>query len=1017
MSLIIDALRKAEEERAALAKSQNPSGATPLAVPAPPPAEKAGAPPSKHSGPGRSKPEDQSLRRSKRVSLAVPISLSGMDSSGHEFHESTRTVVVNKHGTRVTTSHDLVMGSVVTIENRSLGISAKATVVSLGKRRFPDEPIEVGLQLSEAGNVWGIIFPPEDWEPGPPMGREGEELGATSRGPVMPGGTETSSASANLPAQSNRIPRSGPETPIFTSPEPPAARTTTSATITSPAPPPGAPLGPSRERIDTIAAAVLAKLTRSLDEAVDTRLKAYTEKIIRFTNQFALRVQSNFQDAANRTEDQMVVLIQQKLGTLADRVQGSRTVLENLLARFEAVQQSSKTLVEDTEHAVREASHTALESALQDLNASLRQGIASTSATLQAECQEQVLGAVSATVNATLAKADDRLSALMKDRIFKSYAELKKQQDQLIDGIKEQINHLALSGTTNIASRFEAMAGELVPTLREGMEKSLHESAAQVVTGTVQSLQEQAQLLTQDTLVSLQQAVQALQERMQEESGKIRQASEEQIGKTAKAFSDNVAERSELAMDAVQTAVEQGSSKLRAAQVESVRSIRAGVEDFQQQLTARSALALESFQKNLQDQARDLQDGAVLQFSQKLQTTADEMAEASADKVLHLIQDGTGAVTESLTKELEKRLAAGADEFYARSGQELQSRLQGQALAQLEGVIQTASQKLSEYLNKLTEEAGLTLEKQSQVELQKVSGALLKSTSETLEKEVQQLSARLQTELRAYQASVGEQAKKQLLTMAQSTVETLNKEAVGGLGEFRTRLRKLTQESHEESLRELEATFREALEKHRASIAVLIQQQAEQSRELAGLQIKTLSEQIVAKATEGLERQAGKSTRAVTEFGDQARVALENQCQKIELEAKNSLWEYQREMEQASNASLDKFRKDTGVLLDEVVFRLQQSVRSFQSTTADEVLSELQKASDNLLEVSAAQMRKQTEQSLNLITERLKEKEQEVVSDAANVFRNRIAEIFAILQSGSQKAGGLPDPERLQKQD
>ena len=78
-------------------------------------------------------------------------------------------------------------------------------------------------------------------------------------------------------------------------------------------------------------------------------------------------------------------------------------------------------------------------------------------------------------------------------------------------------------------------------------------------------------------------------------------------------------------------------------------------------------------------------------------------------------------------------------------------------------------------------------------------------------------------------------------------------------------------------------------------------------------------------------------------------------------------------------------------------------MRSFQSATGDEVLAELQKASDNLLEVSAAQMRKQTEQSLELITERLKEKEEEVVSDAANVFRSRIADIFTILQAGSHE--------------
>ena len=157
--------------------------------------------------------------------------------------------------------------------------------------------------------------------------------------------------------------------------------------VTTPVPPtpplvPAAAPGPPREKIDAITAAVLAKVTKHLDEAVDTRLKAYAEKVIRFTNQFALRVQANFQDAANRTEDQMVVLIQQKLGALADRVQASRTILESLLARFEALQKNSRTLVEDTEQKIREASHLALESALQELAVNLRKGVEGTSANL-----------------------------------------------------------------------------------------------------------------------------------------------------------------------------------------------------------------------------------------------------------------------------------------------------------------------------------------------------------------------------------------------------------------------------------------------------------------------------------------------------------------------------------------------------------------------------------------------------------------------------------------------------------
>ena len=237
-----------------------------------------------------------------------------------------------------------------------------------------------------------------------------------------------------------------------------------------------------------------------------------------------------------------------------------------------------------------------------------------------------------------------------------------------------------------------------------------------------------------------------------------------------------------------------------------------------------------------------------------------------------------------------------------------------------------------------------------------------------------------------------------------------------GLEEFRVRLLKTAEESREESLRALEARFQEELEKQRATLASFLEQQAEQCREQAALQIKALSEQAVIKSTDELDRQLGRSTRTIAELGDKARVGLEAHVQKTEVEAKNSVWEFQRQIDESGSAALDKFRKETSTLVDEVVFRLQHSVRSFQSETSEEVRAELQKASDNLLEVSAAQMRKQTEQTLELITVRLKEKEEEVVNDAAEVFRTRIADIFTILQTGTKKAPELSAPERVKKQ-
>jgi hypothetical protein len=523
-------------------------------------------------------------------------------------------------------------------------------------------------------------------------------------------------------------------------------------------------------------------------------------------------------------------------------------------------------------------------------------------------------------------------------------------------------------------------------------------------------------LLTQDALVSLQQNAQGQQKRLQEESANLRQSSAQEISKTAEVFNKNIAQRAEMAIGSLQSAVEEGISRLRTARVESEGGMRAAAEECQKQLAVRSASALQGCQTDLDKLIQERQERAAQAFQERLQITADKLAEASAQKVQRNIQDDADAMAAAFSKEANLRLSAVAEEFFGRSSADLHARLTAASETQVDAVIRSASERFSEQLKKAIQEAGVTLEKESWIELQRVAQALLQSSSETLRTELEQSAAKFQDDVKVIRLALASDARQHLLVLTQSTVATLNREAAAGLNEFRARLRKIEQEAQEEGLRELEVNFRESLEKQRATVASFLDQRGEQSRDLAALQIKTASEQIVAKAAEALEEQVGKSTRTLAEAGEQARVNLQNQGEKIDVKAQSSVWEYQRQVEQATNSSLEKFRKETATLLDDVVIRLQDSVRSFQRSAADEVRSELQKASDDLVEVSAAEMRRQTERALELITERLKEKEAEVVGDAANVFRKRIADIFAILQGDPQRTAELPGSDRVKNQ-
>ena len=102
-------------------------------------------------------------RRSTRLTIGIPVVISGLDAKGQTYHETVRTVTINKHGGKIATAHDLALGAEVLIENHAVGLTAKASVAWLGENASSGESHHVALQLLEAQNIWGIIFPPDDW--------------------------------------------------------------------------------------------------------------------------------------------------------------------------------------------------------------------------------------------------------------------------------------------------------------------------------------------------------------------------------------------------------------------------------------------------------------------------------------------------------------------------------------------------------------------------------------------------------------------------------------------------------------------------------------------------------------------------------------------------------------------------------------------------------------------------------------------------------------------------------------
>jgi hypothetical protein len=103
---------------------------------------------------------EPSRRRSERLLLTFPIRVEGADTKGTEFSETTRTLVVNRHGARIQLARLVPPGQTLRIVNLAGNRPADFRVVG------PTQPVghqggEWGVELlDEKKNIWGIEFPP-----------------------------------------------------------------------------------------------------------------------------------------------------------------------------------------------------------------------------------------------------------------------------------------------------------------------------------------------------------------------------------------------------------------------------------------------------------------------------------------------------------------------------------------------------------------------------------------------------------------------------------------------------------------------------------------------------------------------------------------------------------------------------------------------------------------------------------------------------------------------------------------
>jgi hypothetical protein len=569
-------------------------------------------------------------RRSTRLAIAIPIAISGKDAAGNSFKENARTVVINKHGAKILTVRQISLGAELVIENRALGLSARTNVVWIADRKSPKEAVEIGVQLLETANIWGIEFPPDDWQEGAPIGLGGErlEMPGASTAPIKP--PEIARPQRIDEKQSWQTTQPGVVKPV---PAAPAARGAGGSQAGQlgqlrPAPSPP-PLSPTETNASLDA--VLARFSQRAEVAADEQVKSFVSRLAKLTNQVGIQMQTSLQNSAAEIQDKMVRSLDEQIGSVLDRLQSSRTELDVLLARFQELQQSSEAEVEKTQHNIHEAGWQVVQAATEELSEKLQQQMETVNAGFVESTSKRIQGEASSALESLTQEATARLATLLDNYISKSVPEIQARQADALTQTKEQISEVAQFTSANTIDGLQKQANELLSSFQAQLNKSLTEFKDKSLEGALDHLRKTAK----DSGASA-------EEELRKQANDARQLLKEDLKAAAKSLAEEG--RKQLAVLTNDT-VEKLNESAQTGVAEFRGQAQKGLHEFQEKI----AKELERHQAKAEHAHVQL-DKALAGFQEKaaseLESHFQKSAERHREALLKQLQRETDEATE-----------------------------------------------------------------------------------------------------------------------------------------------------------------------------------------------------------------------------------------------------------------------------------------------------------------------------------------------------------------------------------
>ena len=427
-------------------------------------------------------------RRSPRVSASVPIVIRGVDVTGQSFEESTWTVGVNKQGGKIATFRQWQIGDEITIENPALGRAGKAHVVRVDEKHIPEDPCEIGVELNEAENLWGVKLPPENWP-------------RSSAGNVGGRAVEWTPEPVPVP----EAPASSPPA----APQPAAGLEPAPAEVSEHAEEPTPP---------SLIAETPSRLAAKTEKPAESQAEPSPPATVRPADQAESRKSPGVREV-ERKEEKLLRSLREQLETLSGSMRASRADLDAHFARFQELQRSWQSELARAQDSIAQFTQEAIRSAMAETEAKLQATAESLSTHFVEETRGRLQEEAARAVEASTQQAQARLAALVAEHLSKTEPQLQSSLAQATGNASEHVTRLLQTAVADEALKFRKQLAEHSTAALEGFRRyaevqstgfqtELESTLGQVQKKAVQDASDQLQKSVQDLMQSSDQVLQ-----------------------------------------------------------------------------------------------------------------------------------------------------------------------------------------------------------------------------------------------------------------------------------------------------------------------------------------------------------------------------------------------------------------------------------------------------------------------------------------------------------------------------